>query len=110
MPEPRLIPKSPLSVEAWIEEQCVDLLRGVEVAPEVFAAALLLVREDSAARRRLVELHPERSADQVEMIASRDAAVRALLATPEQRARLDENVARWKQEQSGEDLPPTRSA
>lgn len=74
--EPRLIPKSPLSVEAWIEEQCAELLRGVGVAPDVFAAALLLVREDSEARRHLVERHPERFAEQAEMIAARDAAVR----------------------------------
>lgn len=83
------------------EGQCADLLEGVDLAPVVRAQALAIVTSDAAARRELVAHHPHRFWDQVAMIATRDAKVRELLSTEQQRARFDANVQRWNRIRSG---------
>jgi secreted trypsin-like serine protease len=95
MDQPRSARATSSSASESAEGQCADLLEGVDLAPAVRAQALAIVTSDAAARRDLVAHHPHRFWDQIAMIATRDAAIRALLSTDDQRTRFDANVARW---------------
>ena len=81
--------------------QCADLLEGIALAPELQARALAIVTADAAARRELVMHHPHRFWDQIAMIATRDAAIRELLASDAQRVLFDANVTRWNRIRGG---------
>ena len=80
---------------------CAELLEGIELPPVLHARALAIVAADAAARRELVVHHPHRFWDQIAMIATRDAAIRALLESDLQRSVFDGNVARWNGIRSG---------
>ncbi len=101
MNDPRSERATSLSEEESAARHCAELLEGVDVAPGIAARALELVAADSAARRELVTHHPQRFWDQFALIAARDAAIRALLTTDEQRAVFDANVARWNRIRGG---------
>jgi hypothetical protein len=91
---------------AWIQKQCDDLLEGIDISPAQRTQALAIVAADAHARRELVKADPSQFGEQVAMMASRDAAIRALMTTDVARERLDQNASRWTRIRSGEDPSP----
>ena len=93
MIQPNRVPTSPLSREAWEQKISDDLLVGVNVTAEVRDQALAIVRADSEARRQLMSDRQTHLPEQATMMASRDAAIRAIL--PESaHSQFDANAAR----------------
>ena len=73
------VPASLLLREAWGQNICDDLLAGVNVTAEVRDRALALVRAGSEVRRQLISDRESHLSEQATMMASRDAAIRAIL-------------------------------
>ena len=102
MNDPHAARATSASASDAVAGQCADLLDGIELTPAIYAAALAIVADDDAARREVVVHHPHRFWDQLAMIAARDASVRALLATDQQRTVFDATVAKWNRIRRGE--------
>ena len=93
MTQPDRAPASALSRVEWERKICDDLLSGVNVTAEVRDRALAIVRADSEARRQLMTDRQAHLPEQATMMASRDAAIRAIL--PESaHLQFDANAAR----------------
>lgn len=101
MTDPRAPGTTSSSTNDSAARQCADLLEGIDVTPLLRTRVLAIVTADAEARRELVVHHPQRFWDQIAMIATRDASIRALLESDAQRTAFDANVARWNRIRSG---------
>ena len=93
MTQPFQVPASPLSREAWEGKICDDLLAGVNVTAEIRDRALAIVRVEGETRRQLISDRQSHLSEQATMMASRNAALRAMLPKSAH-AQFDVNAAR----------------
>src|SRR5688572_24610621 len=102
--------KAPWSREEGDVRMLAELLDGITVADALQAEALELVRADSEERRLLVtRTHDAHLDEQVKMMRRRDARIRELLSSADDRARFDANAAHADRRRSGDDPWPPPS-
>lgn len=101
MTDPRAPGTTSSSPNDSAARQCAELLEGIDLSPALLARVRSIVTADAVARRELVVHHPQRFWDQIAMIATRDASIRALLESDAQRTAFDANVERWNRIRTG---------
>jgi hypothetical protein len=102
--------KAPWSPEEGDSRTLAELFDGITVTDALRAQALELARADSEERRLLVARTRDAHLDQqTEMMRRRDARIRELLSSADDRARFDVNAARADRRRTGEDPSPPPS-
>ncbi|MFL5489128.1 MAG: hypothetical protein ACJ8AJ_11655 [Gemmatimonadaceae bacterium] len=102
--------KAPWTREEGDSRMLAELFAGIVVTEELQAQALDLIRADSEERRLLVARTRDAHLDeQLEMMRRRDARIRQLLVTEEDRERFDTNAAQVDRRRTGEEPTPPPS-
>jgi hypothetical protein len=102
--------KAPWSREEGDSRMLAELFDGITVTDALQTQALELVRSDSEERGLLVTRTRDAHLDeQLEMMRRRDARIRELLSSADDRARFDANAAQVDRRRTGEDPSPPPS-